>query len=356
MDDPLWTDRYAPTLADLPQSEVRAAMERAVAEPVNLVVHGPIGAGKTAAIRAMASRAHDNPDTALVELNVADFFDRTKTEIRNDPRFSQFLQGEIPWVRSRGTQRKQSLGKRYKSQWSKAEMVGHILKEFVGTAPTEGSYRTLVLDNAETAREDFQQALRRVMEQYHDHTQFVVATRQPTKLIPAIRSRCLPIPVRAPTDEEVVAVLEDIVTAEDVSYDREGLEYIAGYADGDLRTAVLAAQTTATDAESITMETAYEALSEVGVGDRVASMLDDAEAGAFPEARSTLDDLLIDEGLSGEEILDEILAVGRSRYSGERLARLHRMAGQVDLDLVTGTSARIQIGHLLAALGDADLT
>lgn len=354
MDGPLWTERYAPDLDDLPQPEVRDAMERAVSEPVNLVVHGPIGAGKTAAVRAMARRAHDDPDTALVELNVADFFDRTKTEIRNDPRFSQFLQGEIPWVRSRGTDRKQSLSKRYKSDWSKAEMVGHILKEFVGTAPTGGGYRTLLLDNAESAREDFQQALRRVMERYHRHTQFVVATRQPSKLIPAIRSRCLPVPVRAPTDDEVVTVLASIASVEGVDYDEEGLEYIAGYADGNLRSAVLAAQTTAVEADAITMEDAYEALADVGVRDEVTVMLEEAEAGEFRDARSTLDDLLIDEGLSGEEVLEELLAAGRARYEGAELARLYRLAGDIDLDLETGTSARIHLSHLLAAIGPGE--
>lgn len=355
MQGPLWTDVYAPTLADLPQPAVRSTMERAVEEPVNLVVQGPIGAGKTAAVRAMAAAAHDD-EAALVELNVADFFDRTKTEIRNDPRFGQFLRGEIPWVRSRGTERKQQLGKRYKSDWSKAEMVGHVLKEFVATAPAGGGYRTLLLDNAEAAREDFQQALRRVMERHHEHTQFVVATRQPSKLIPAIRSRCLSVPVRAPTNEEVVAVLESIASAEDVDYDEEGLAYVAGYADGNLRSAVLAAQTTTVEADAITMEAAYEALSAVGVGDRVGEMLDAGEAGSFRDARSILDDLLVDEGLSGQEVLEEVLSVGRARYEGERLARLHHLAGEIDLDLVTGTSARIHISHLLAVLGAGDAT
>lgn len=356
MDDPLWTDRYAPDIGEIPQSEVRAAMERAITEPVNLVVQGPIGAGKTAAIRAMARAAHADPDTGLVELNVADFFDRTKTEIRNDPRFSQFLQGEIPWVKSRSTQQKQSLSKRYKSDWSKAEMIGHILQEFVATAPADSEYRTLLLDNAETAREDFQQSLRRVMERYHEHTQFVIATRQPSKLIPAIRSRCLPVPVRAPTNEEVVTVLERIVEQEGVDYDEDGLEYIAGYADGNLRAAILAAQTTSVEGDAVTMEAAYEALSEVGLGEQVTAMLDAAESGEFQDARSTLDDLLIDEGLSGEEVVEEVLRVARARYDDDRLAAVHRLAGDIDLNLVTGTSARIHLGHFLAALGpDASL-
>ena len=80
-------------------------------------------------------------------------------------------------------------------------------------------------------------------------------------------------------------------------------------------------------------------------------MLDDAEAGEFTDARSTLDDLLVDEGFSGEEVLDDVLRIARSRYGGERLAEIHRLAGEIDLDLAEGTNDRLHVSHLLAELG-----
>jgi replication factor C small subunit len=333
MDAPLWIDTHAPSLADLPQDDVRDRLEDAVDEPVNLVLYGPEGAGKTAAVRALAEEAHADPDNDLVELNVKDFFDMTKKEISEDPRFAQFISSK---------RRRNS---------SKADLINHVLKETASYAPVAGEYNTILLDNAENIREDFQQALRRVMEQHHQATQFIIGTRQPTKLIPPIRSRCFPVSVRAPSPEEIVAVLEDVVEAEGVEYDADGLEFVAGYADGDLRKAILGAQTTAEQEGEITMNTAYETLQEVGSDDAVKSMLDDAEAGEFTDARKTLDDLLVDEGLSGEEVLREILDVGRARYSGEELAELHRLAGDVEFDLLQGNSDRIQIGSLLAELG-----
>jgi replication factor C small subunit len=99
------------------------------------------------------------------------------------------------------------------------------------------------------------------------------------------------------------------------------------------------------------MQTAYEALGEVGVDDRIDEMLDDAESGRFTDARKLLDELLIDEGYTGNDVLEDLLTVARSRYDGRELAEFHRRAGEVDLDLVEGTSDRIQIGHLLADLG-----
>jgi replication factor C small subunit len=336
MDAPLWTETHAPDLADLPQSDVRDYLTEAVAEPINLVLHGPEGVGKTAAARALAREAHADPDNDLVEINVADFFGRTKTEIKDDPRFAHFLDG--------------------KSRLSKRDMINHVLKESAAHQPVSGQYKTVLLDNAEAIREDFQQALRRVMEQYARTTQFVIATRQPSKLIPPIESRCFPVPMRAPTHEETATVLRRILDAEDISYDDQGIDFVASYGDGDLRRAILGAQLVATKADVeegpvVTMDTAYETLGEVGVDARVEEMLAAAVSGDFEAARSTLDDLLEDEGLSGDELLAELLRVARESNRNWDLAGLHQLAGEVDMDLQEGTSARVHLSHLLAELG-----
>ncbi|MDL5363504.1 AAA family ATPase [Halalkalicoccus sp. NIPERK01] len=332
MDAPLWTETHAPTLAELPQEGVREYLTRATEEPINLVLYGPKGAGKTAAVRALAHEAHDS-ENDLVEINVADFFGMTKKEISEDPRFAPFITPK----RRRET--------------SKAGLINHVLKESASYPPVSGDYKTILLDNAEAIREDFQQALRRVMERHHEAAQFVITTRQPAALIAPIVSRCFPVAVRAPTTAEIVEVLERIAEREGVEYDREGLEYVAGYAEGDLRKAILGAQTTAEADGEITMEAAYEALGGVGIDDRVSDMLVNAENGKFTDARKLLDELLIDEGYDGGEVLEDVLAVSRSRYDGADLAALHRRAGEIDMDLTEGTSDRIQIGQLLAELG-----
>ena len=331
MDSPLWTETHAPAVDDLPQEDVRRYLDRASEEPINLLLQGPRGCGKTAAARALAASAHEHPDTDLVEINVADFFGRTKAEIASDPRFEPFLAG--------------------KSGLTKRDMINHVLTESASYPPVSGSYKTILLDNAEAAREDFQHALRRIMERHHRSTQFVIATRQPSSLVSPIRSRCFPVPVRAPTSAETAAILEGIVETEDVEYDRAGVEFVAGYAKGNLRRAILSAQTTVAESGSLTQSAAFETLGSVGIEDTINELLDDAEAGAFTDARSTLDDLLVDEGLDGAEVLEAILAVARSRYQGLDVARMHQLVGEIDVGLQEGATDRIQVGQLLAELG-----
>ena len=331
MDAPLWTESHAPALADLPQAEVRDRLRRTVDEPMNLVLQGPVGVGKTAAVRALAREAHADPDADLVEINVADFFDRSKKQIADDPRFEPLVDRSM----------------------SKREMIKHVFSEAASYAPISGEYKTILFDNAETIREDFQQALRRVMERHHRTTQFVITTRQPSKLIPPIRSRCFVVPVRKPTTDEIGDVLETIVEREGVDAEPAGLEFIAGYANGNLRRAVLSAQTTAIEADEITMDAAHRAIKEAGRDDELKSVLADTRAGDYRDARKTVGTLLDDEGYEGGELLQALLRVARrSDLASDDLARLHRLAGEVDLDLVTGTDDRLHLTHLLTAWGE----
>ena len=287
---------------------------------------------RAGAVRALAREAHEDPDSDLIEINVADFFDRSKKEIREDPRFSRFLQGQTEFSKQ---YRRGGKGNKYKREWSKRDMISHVMQELSSYQPASGTYKTVLLDNAETIREDFQQALRRVMEQYHRNTQFVITTRQPSKLIPPIRSRCFPVPVRAPTTDEIE------------------LNLVASKADGDLRYAILAAQHAAVEGDGeITVESAGTALSEAGHDDELKAVLDDAAAGEIREARKRLTTLLDDEGFGGQELLTELLDVADTypeEFGDANLIRLHRLAGSADLDLAEGSDGRLHLTHLLAA-------
>lgn len=335
MEEPLWIDRHRPSLNELPQRDVSRYLHEVPDGPVNLLLHGPAGVGKTAAVHALADELHAEPETDLLSINVDDFFRLSKRELANDSRFERFI--------SSGQRRD-----------SKAALINHVLTEMASYPPVSGSFKTVLLDNAEAMREDFQQALRRVMERHYEATQFVLTTRRQGAIIDPIRSRCALVPVPSPTTAQTVTVLERIATAEGVEYTDDGLHYIAEYAAGNLREAILAAQATAVEGESITMEAAYAALEAVGPDEKVANLLEAAEKGAFSDARDLVDDLLYDRGYSGEEILEDILRVSHRRYEAERAARIAELAGEIEFDLGRGTNDRVHLAHLLARLGETE--
>lgn len=335
MSSPLWTDRHAPRLRELPQGHLRRYLQAATDRPVNLLLHGPRGVGKTAAVRALARDGNREGNPDLLEINVADFFDRSKSEIEDDPRFAPFL--------ADGERR------------SKRDMINRVFRESTAHAPVSGRYRTVLLDNAESVREDFQQSLRRLIERHHGTTQFVLTTRQLGRIIPALRSRCLPIPVPPPSDEAVVDRLATILEREEVPYEDPALALIADDAEGNLRHAILAAQATHVHADrgddpTITESAVVETIGDLGHSDAIAALLADAEAGSFEDARDRLDDLLVDAGIDGREILQKLVTIGRTNHDDRGAGALTVMAAETDARLATGGDDRIQLSRLVAEI------
>jgi replication factor C small subunit len=331
MESPLWIEAHTPEIDDLPQPHVRSIVGEAAEQPLNLLLYGPSGAGKTATARALGRAAHADPENDFVTVDVADFFDRSKSELTDDPRFAPFLAG--------------------RSGLSKRDMMNHVLAETASHPPVAGDYKTVLLDDAGAMREDFQQALRRVMERHHEATRFVIATGRPGALIPPIRSRCVPVAVRSPTAEETASVVGDVLDAEGVAHDETVLDYLAAYADGDLRRAITVAQTAVVtgNGESITVDALRAATTETA-DDRPADALRDAVAGAFTDARSTVDELLDDYG--GDATLRALLDAADDEFDGRERAAAYRTAGAVDAARAEGNSNRVQVGRLLAALGE----
>jgi len=69
-------------------------------------------------------------------------------------------------------------------------VVQNKIKNFAKNAGFEGSFRLILLDEADALTPDAQNALRRIMEQYESNCRFILTCNYPQKITGAITSRC----------------------------------------------------------------------------------------------------------------------------------------------------------------------
>lgn len=323
----LWTQTHRPALGSYLRSSLDEQLSNIQNARMNLLFQGAPGVGKTAAARSLAAEMHAQPERDLVEINLSDFFNRTKSDIKDDERFAPFLQG--------------------KSRMAKRDMVNHVIKETAAYPPVDGSFKTLLLDNAESIREDFQQSLRRIMERHHQSTQFIIATRQPSSLIAPLQSRCHPIQFPTPTSSQIATRVQSICESETVTYTSDGIDEIAAHADGNMRRGILLAQTAAEQHESVTADAVSSVADESSHRDQLVSVLTDIRSGDVNDARKTVDTLLTDQSYSGDTLVHRLIDVSEAVNTDDETAALARAAGAADMNIAEGTRADVHIMDML---------
>jgi DNA polymerase III delta prime subunit len=94
-----------------------------------------------------------------------------------------------------------------------------------------------LIDNAESLDEKTQRKLLMPMEQHSANCKFILICNDKTKLIPALKSRCLPFQFKL-NSKEIAERLTQIAKMEGVKISEIELENIAKEAENDFRTAL----------------------------------------------------------------------------------------------------------------------
>jgi len=104
--------------------------------------------------------------------------------------------------------------------------------------PTRGRYKVYLIDEVHMLSNHSFNALLKTLEEPPPHVIFLLATTDPQKLPVTVLSRCLQFHLRRMEEEEIIAHLQKVLTAEEIQFDLEALKLLARSADGSMRDAL----------------------------------------------------------------------------------------------------------------------
>jgi replication factor C small subunit len=233
------------------------------------------------------------------------------------------------------------------------DVVRHKVKDFARTAPLgDAEFKVIFLDEADALTNDAQSALRRTMERYSSICRFVLSCNYSSKIIEPIQSRCAVYRFRSLSDDAVTERMNKIAKDEGVKVTKEGMDAIIYVARGDMRKAINALQAASLMEEQVTEETIYQ-ITATARPEQIKELIEAALAGKFTAARSLLDELLLVQGLSGEDVIIQIhrqmlSLMDSDDLSATTVVRLMDRIGEIDFRMTEGANERIQLEALLA--------
>ncbi|MFA5745342.1 MAG: replication factor C small subunit [archaeon] len=309
-----WTEKYRPyRLDDISgQQHVVSKLKKYVEHKSipNMLFAGPPGVGKTCCAIALAKEMFgDGYSQDFLELNASD---------------------------------ERGIG-----------VVRGAIKDFARTIALTSSFKIIFLDEADALTSEAQQALRRTMEKYTTTVRFILNANYSSKLIPPIQSRCALFKFKPLTKEDIRDRIEYIVKEEKIKIDKEAIAAINEVSEGDLRTAINLLQTAASTSDNITEKDIYVVSNSAQPQD-INNLIDACLVKDFMKARTVLETLLFDHGLSGEDIISHIykriIAYPDTKISTDRKLKIIDKIAEFNYRLVQGANDRIQLEALIAQI------
>ncbi|RLM56604.1 replication factor C small subunit [Halobellus sp. Atlit-31R] len=307
----IWIEKYRPQQLEeiYGQAEIVDRLRSYVAtdDLPHLLFAGPAGVGKTTSATAIARAIYgDDWQTNFLELNASD---------------------------ERGI-----------------DVVRDRIKNFARSSFGGYDYRIIFLDEADSLTSDAQSALRRTMEQFSDNTRFILSCNYSSKIIDPIQSRCAVFRFSPLGDDAIRRQVVDIADAEGIEVTEDGLDALVYAASGDMRRAINSLQAAATTGDVVDEEAVYLITSTARPED-IEEMVQAAIDGDFATARARLETLLVDTGMAGGDIIDQLHRSAWDFDLDERTTiRLMERIGDADYRITAGANERVQLEALLASL------
>jgi len=304
-----WTEKYRPKkLEDVIGQEDIANRLKAYIERKSmphLLFAGPAGTGKTTAALAIAREFFGDTSHDFLEMNASD---------------------------ERGI-----------------DVVRVKIKEFARTRPLAGDFKIIFLDEADALTPEAQNAMRRTMENYTRTCRFILSCNYSSKIIEPIQSRCAVFRFRKIPRDAIRKRLEYILNSEGIEFTEQGISAILYVTEGDMRRSVNMVQSAAALGD-VTEENVY-GIAAIARPEEIQNIMAFAINNKFLDARNMLDNLMLNYGMSGEDILLQMnREVMNLNVSDNFKVRIIDLIGECNFCLVEGANERVQLEALLARI------
>lgn len=234
------------------------------------------------------------------------------------------------------------------------DVVRDRIKSFARSSFGGYNYRIIFLDEADALTSDAQSALRRTMEQFSHNTRFVLSCNYSSKIIDPIQSRCTVFRFSPLADDAVAEQIRGIADVEGIDITEEGVEALVYAAGGDMRKAINDLQAAGVLGETVDEDAVY-GIASTARPEEIEEMVRLALDGDFTAARSTLETLLTEEGIAGDDIVDQLhRSVWEYDLPERETVQLMDRIGETDYRLTIGANERVQLEALLAGLALED--
>ncbi|MFC6837363.1 replication factor C small subunit [Halomarina ordinaria] len=307
----VWIEKYRPQSLDevFGQEDIVGRLQSYIAKDdlPHLLFAGPAGVGKTTSATAIAKELYgENWRENFLELNASD---------------------------ERGI-----------------DVVRDRIKNFARSSFGGHDYRIIFLDEADALTSDAQSALRRTMEQFSNNTRFILSCNYSSQIIDPIQSRCAVFRFAPLSDDAVADQLRAIADEEGIELTDDGLDALVYAAAGDMRKGINGLQAASVVGDTVDEEAVF-AITSTARPEAIEEMVRKALDGDFIAARSQLDSLLVEEGIAGGDVIDQLhRSVWDFGLSDREAVRVMDRIGEADYRITVGANEQVQLEALLASI------